>query len=214
VLLVLALVLISFLAGDPTTVTDKRDALNVGGVLSVPLLIFGIVGATGEYRHRTIAPAVLIAPGRARLTVARLIAYMLTALVVGAAMVIVALAVGLPLAGGGEDLAGSDILTIAGGGLLVSVLTVALGVGVGVLVRNQVAGVVGALIWLFILSPVLGLIDDDLPNYTTLPAAGVAGSGSVDSDTPSYGTAVIVLVAWAVVFFAAGLLLERRRDVD
>jgi hypothetical protein len=25
---------------------------------------------------------------------------------------------------------------------------------------------------------------------------------------------VIVLVAWAVVFFAAGLLLERRRDVD
>jgi ABC-2 type transport system permease protein len=214
VLLVLALVLISFLAGDPTTVTDKRDALNVGGVLSVPLLIFGIVGATGEYRHRTIAPAVLIAPGRARLTVARLIAYMLTALVVGAAMVIVALAVGLPLAGGGEDLAGSDILTIAGGGLLVSVLTVALGVGVGVLVRNQVAGVVGALIWLFILSPVLGLIDDDLPNYTTLPAAGVAGGGSGDGDSLSYGTAVIVLVAWAVVFFAAGLLLERRRDVD
>jgi ABC-2 type transport system permease protein len=214
VLLVLALVLISFLAGDPTTVAEKRDALNVGGVLSVPLLIFGIVGATGEYRHRTIAPAVLIAPGRARLTVARLIAYMLTALIVGAAMVIVALAVGLPLAGGGEDLAGSDILTIAGGGLLVSVLTVALGVGVGVLVRNQVAGVVGALIWLFILSPVLGLIDDDLPNYTTLPAAGVAGGGSGDGDSLSYGTAVIVLVAWAVVFFAAGLLLERRRDVD
>jgi ABC-2 type transport system permease protein len=214
VLLVLALVLISFLAGDPTTTADKRDALNVGGVLSVPLLIFGIVGATGEYRHRTIAPAVLIAPGRARLTVARLIAYMLTALVVGAAMVIVALAVGLPLAGGGEDLAGSDILTIAGGGLLVSVLTVALGVGVGVLVRNQVAGVVGALIWLFILSPVLGLIDEDLPNYTTLPAAGVAGGGSGDGDSLSYGTAVIVLVAWAVVFFAAGLLLERRRDVD
>jgi ABC-2 type transport system permease protein len=214
VLLVLALVLISFLAGDPTTVADKRDALNVGGVLSVPLLIFGIVGATGEYRHRTIAPAVLIAPGRARLTVARLIAYMLTALVVGAAMVIVALAVGLPLAGGGEDLAGSDTLRIAGGGLLVSVLTVTLGVGVGVLVRNQVAGVVGALIWLFILSPVLGLIDEDLPNYTTLPAAGVAGGGSGDGDSLSYGTAVIVLVAWAVVFFAAGLLLERRRDVD
>ena len=214
VLLVLALVLISFLAGDPTNVDDKRDALNVGGVLSVPLLIFGIVGATGEYRHRTIAPAVLIAPGRARLTVARLIAYMLTGLLFGAVMVVVALVVGLPLAGDGEDLATSDILTIAGGGLLVSVLTVALGVGVGVLVRNQVAGVVGALIWLFILSPVLGLIDDDLPNYTTLPAAGVAGGGSGDGDSLSYGTAVIVLVAWAVVFFAAGLLLERRRDVD
>ncbi len=213
VLLVLALVLISFLAGDPTTVDDKREALNVGGVLSVPLLIFGIVGATGEYRHRTIAPAVLIAPGRTRLTVARLIAYVLTGLLFGAVMVVVALVVGLPLAGGGEDLAGSDLLTIAGGGLLVAALTVALGVGVGVLVRNQVAGVVGALIWLFILSPVLGLIDEDLPDYTTLPAAGVVG-GASDPSGPSYGTAVVVLVAWAAVFFAAGLYVESRRDVD
>ena len=215
VLLVLALVLISFLAGDPTSVDDKRDALNVGGVLSVPLLIFGIVGATGEYRHRTIAPAVLIAPGRARLTVARLIAYMLTGLLFGALMVIVALVVGLPLAGGesGPELASGDILTVAFGGLLVSVLTVALGVGVGVLVRNQVAGVVGALIWLFILSPVLGLIDEELPDYTTLPAAGVVG-GSHEAGGLAYGTSVVVLVAWAAVFFAVGLLLERRRDVD
>jgi hypothetical protein len=214
VLLVLALVLIGFLAGDPKNVDDKRDALNVGGVLSVPLLIFGIVGATGEYRHRTIAPAVLIAPGRGRLTVARLIAYTLTGLLFGALMVIVALVVGLPLAGGGEEnLATSDILAVAFGGMLVAVLTVALGVGVGVLVRNQVAGVVGALIWLFILSPVLGLIDDDLPNYTTLPAAGVVG-GSSDPGGLAFGTAVIVLVVWAAVFFVAALLVERRRDVD
>jgi hypothetical protein len=214
VLLVLALVLISFLAGDPKSVADKRDALNVGGVLSVPLLIFGIVGATSEYRHRTIAPAVLIAPGRARLTVARLIAYMLTALAVGVAMVAVAFVIGLPLAGGGESLKSNDLVTVAGGGLIVSVLTVALGVGVGVLVKNQVAGVVGALIWLFILSPVLGLIDDSLPNYTTLPAAGVAGGGSGDSNAPSWGGAVLILVAWAAVFFAAALFVERRRDVD
>ena len=211
VLLVLALVLISFLAGDPHTVQDKRDALNVGGVLSVPLLIFGIVGATGEYRHRTIAPAVLIAPGRGRLTVARLIAYLLTALVVGIAMVVVAFAIGLPLASGGAHLSGTDLATVAGGGVTVAVLATALGVGVGVLVRNQVAGVVGALIWLFILAPVLGLIDEELPNYTTLPAAGVAGGGSGDI---SWGRAVLVLVVWAVVFFAAGLFVERRRDVD
>jgi ABC-2 type transport system permease protein len=211
VLLVLALVLISFLAGDPRTVSDKRDALNVGGVLSVPLLLFGIVGATGEYRHRTIAPAVLIAPGRARLTVARLVAYLLTALAVAIAMVVVAFVVGLPLAGGGESLETSDLAALAGGGLTVLVLTTALGVGVGVLVRNQVAGVVGALIWLFILAPVLGLIDDSLPNYTTLPAAGVAGGSEGDI---SFGTAVLVLVAWAAVFFAAALVVERRRDVD
>jgi hypothetical protein len=212
VLLVLALVLISSLAGDPVTVQEKRDTMNVGGVLSVPLLIFGIVGATGEYRHRTIAPAVLIAPARGRLTLARLIAYMLTALAVGVAMVVVALALGLPLTSGGDELGGKDLATIVGGGLIVAVLTTALGVGVGVLVRNQVAGVVGALIWLFILSPALGLIDEDLPNYTTLPAAGVAG-GSDPSDL-SWGSAVLVLVVWAVVFLGAALLVDRRRDVN
>ena len=211
VLLVLALVLISFLAGDPRTISDKRDALNVGGVLSVPLLIFGIVGATGEYRHRTIAPAVLIAPGRVRLTIARLAAYVLTALAVGAAMVVVALAVGLPLANQGEDMRGGDIVAIAGGGLVVTTLATTLGVGVGVLVRNQVAGVVGTLIWLFILAPVLGLIDEQLPNYTTLPAAGVAGGSDGDI---SFATAVLVLVAWAAAFVAVGLLVDRRRDVD
>jgi hypothetical protein len=154
---------------------------------------------------------VLIAPGRGRLTVARLIAYMLTALAVGIAMVVVALALGLPLGGDGEDLAGSDLVAIAGGGLIVAVLTTALGVGVGVLVRNQVAGVVGALIWLFILSPLLGLIDEELPNYTTLPAAGVAGGSEGDI---TWTKAVIVLIVWAAAFFVAGLLIERRRDVD
>jgi hypothetical protein len=213
VLLVLALVLIASLAGDPVTIQDKRDALNVGGVLSVPLLIFGIVGATGEYRHRTIAPAVLIAPGRGRLTVARLIAYMLTALAVGIAMVVVALALGLPLTSGGQSLRGTDYATVVGGGLIVAVLTTALGVGVGVLVRNQVAGVVGALIWLFILSPALQLIDEDLPGYTTLPAAGVAGGAHSDMNL-SWAKAVIVLVVWAAVFFVAAVLVDRRRDVD
>jgi ABC-2 type transport system permease protein len=211
VLLVVTYVLVGFLAGDPRTVQEQREALNVGGVLSVPLLIFGIVGATGEYRHRTIAPAVLIAPGRARLTVARLIAYLLTALAVGVAMVLAALVLWVLVRGDADDLAGSDILAIAGGGVLVAVLTTALGVGVGVLVRNQVAGVVGALIWLFILAQLLSLIDEDLPNYTTLPAAAVAGGADGDI---SFTRAVIVLVVWAVVFFAAGLLVDSRRDVD
>jgi ABC-2 type transport system permease protein len=159
---------------------------------------------------------VLIAPDRLRLTVARLVAYALTAAAVGVAMVAVALVIGVPLLGSqpGPDLASCDFTRVIAGGILTAMLAAALGVGVGVLVRNQVAGVVGALIWLFILSPVLGLIDDNLPNYTTLPAAGVAGGGTGDSNAPTWGGAVLILVAWAVVFLAVALFVERRRDVD
>ena len=97
-LLVLAWVLFSMLAGDPEDISEKRDALNISPLgLAIPLLLFGIVGATGEYRHRTIAPAVLIAPDRIRLPLARLLAYMLTAILLAVAMVLVALVIGLPL---------------------------------------------------------------------------------------------------------------------
>ena len=82
------------------------------------------------------------------------------------------------------------------------------------LVRNQVAGVVGTLIWLFILSPLLGLIDDSLPSYTTLPAAGVAGGAAGNDEDLTWTGAVAVLVVWALVFNVLGLIAEKRRDID
>jgi ABC-2 type transport system permease protein len=214
VLLVLAVALITILAGDPVTAQEKRDALNVGGALSVPLLLFGIVGATGEYRHRTLAPAVLIAPDRTRLTLARLLAYSFTAALVGVAMVVVALAVGLPLLSGqpGPGLASTDFTTVIGGGILTATLCAALGVGLGVVIKNQVAGVVGALVWLLILEPLLPLIDDVLAKGSILNAAGTLGGAN--SDEVSWAGALLVLCVWAGVFVVVGLLVDRRRDVE
>jgi ABC-2 type transport system permease protein len=214
VLLVLAVALITILAGDPLTVEQKRDALNVGGALSVPLLLFGIVGATGEFRHRTIAPAVLISPHRGRLTFARLIAYVATAAAMGVAMVIVALAVGLPLLADqpGPELGTSDYVRVIGGGILTAALCAALGVAVGVLVRNQVAGVVGTLVWLLILEPLLPLIDDVLAKGSILGAAATLGGAS--SDEVSWLGALLVLGVWTGVLMLAGLLVDSRRDVE
>jgi ABC-2 type transport system permease protein len=214
VLLVLAVVLITILAGDPDTVQEKKDALNLGGALCIPLLLFGIVGATGEYRHRTLAPAVLIAPDRMRLALARLVAYVLTALAVGLAMAIVALAIGVPLLAGqpGPDLAAADHRTIVGGGLIAAMLATALGVGIGMVVKNQVAGVVGTLVWLFILEPLMPLIDDWLVKVGILGAAATLGGASPDE--VSWAGALLVLGLWAALFVTAGLAFERRRDVD
>ena len=213
-LLVLAVVLISILAGDPTDVDSKRDALNTGGVMGVTLLLFGIVGASGEYRHRTIAPAVLIAPDRFRLSLARLLAYVITAILVAIAMAALALVLGLLLLPSteGPDLAGSDYLQLVAGAVIAAALSTALGVGVGILVRNQVAGVVGALVWILILAPLLGLIDEDIPSYTNADAAGTVGGS--EGEVLSWGGAIAVLFAWAAVFVIAGLLVDRRRDVD
>jgi hypothetical protein len=214
VLLTLAATLISILAGNPVDLDAKRNALNFGGGLGIVLLLFGAVGATGEFRHRTLAPAVLIAPDRFRLVLARLGAYSVTGLLFGLAMGIVALGIGLALLGSeaGPDLTGGDYVKLGGGGLIDVTLAAAIGVGVGTLVRNQVAAVVGILVWLSIIEPLTGVIDDSWVKYTlgsTLNRVGLGG----DSDM-SFGTSILLLVVWAVVLCAAGALVDRRRDVD
>jgi len=213
--LTLLWVLLSILTGDPQTLTEKQDAINVSPLpLAIPLLIYGVVGATGEYRHRTLAPAVLIAPDRVRLTLARLIAYVLTALAIAAVTIALTLLIALPLLSGkpGPDLAGDDIRRMVVGTLIASALSMALGVGVGLLVKNQVAAVVGTLVWIMIGVQLIQLIDEDLPHYAT-PEATVALGGS-DVDEVSWSKGLIVMLVWTAVFVVAGFLAERRRDVD
>ena len=192
----------------------RRTRSTSAAALCIPLLLFGIVGATGEYRHRTLAPAVLIAPDRMRLALARLVAYVLTALAVGIAMAVVALVVGVPLLASqpGPDLGGDDYRVIIGGGIVAAMLCTALGVGVGMVVKNQVAGVVGALVWLFILEPLIPLIDEWLANLSILGSAATLGGAEPDEGT--WAGSLLVLGLWAAVFVAVGLAVERRRDVD
>src|ERR1700753_3659870 len=145
-LLTLAIVLITVLAGDPRTIPDKRSALAVGSTIAALLLLFGVVGSGAEYRHRTLAPALLVAPARGRLLGARITAYALAGLLIGTAMTALAFAIGLPLLSGqpGPSLRGVDYLRTAGGSLLTIVLTTDLGGGVGTLVGNQIGAVLGS----------------------------------------------------------------------
>jgi ABC-2 type transport system permease protein len=213
-LLVLAAVLITILAGHPATVSDKRDALSFGAAIAIVLLLFGAVAATGEFRHRTLAPAVLIAPDRLRLFLARVAAYALTALALAAVLALITLALGLPLLAGekGPGLGGSDYLRVIGGGLLVATLAAALGVAFGTLVRNQVFAVIAVLVWVTILEPLTGLIDDRLPTYligSTLTRVAQGG----DADL-SFARATLVLLGWVAAFLLAAALVDRRRDVE
>jgi hypothetical protein len=213
-MLAVASVLIVTLSGDPVTIRDKRSALAFGAVLSVLLLIYGVVGATGEFRHRTLAPAVLIAPDRSRLVTARMLAYGLTAGIAAAIIGALMFGLGIPLLAGtsGPQLDGGDYLGLAAGGLLVSVLCAVLGVAWGTLIRNQVAAVVGLLVWIFVFEPLLLVIDEDLRRYTIGAAAGSLGQAG-DADVSMLG-AVLALAAWTAVLGVAGVLVDRRRDVE
>jgi ABC-2 type transport system permease protein len=213
VALAVAQVLVTILATsiDLTAVDDKKAAI---GGLPLLALLLGTVGAAGEYRHRTAAPAAL-ASGRdsGRLLLARASAYAIAGVAVAALATVVSLAVGVPLLAGepGTPLGAGDVALVAAGSLLAAALLAILGVALGALVRNQVAAVVGTLIVIFVVLPLVQALSGTLLDLTPFAAAqGVAGATLA---TLSRGEALLVVVGWTLVALLAAIVAERRRDL-
>jgi ABC-2 type transport system permease protein len=208
----IANVLIVTLSKDLRTVGDKQGAI---AGLPVWLILFALVGAAGEYRHRTAAPAALAAGGRrGRLLLARAGAYAVTGLVLGALAAAVALALGLPLLGGepGPALGSGKIAAVAVGSVVCAALCAIMGVAAGALVRNQVVGVVGALMLMFVALPLLNIVDKTAAELTPFGAAAVL-AGDPTGDTLSWTGAGLLLAAWTVPLLLAAIVVERRRDL-
>lgn len=205
-------VLILTLSKDLATVADKQEAI---AGLPVMLLLFGLVGAAGEYRHRTAAPAALAA-GRRRtpLLLARAWAYAVTGLAVGALTAAASLALGLPLLGSepGPAVGSDEIASVAAGSIIAAALCAIIGVAAGTLVRNQVVGVVGALVLMFVVTPLLNIVSETAIEYSPFGAAVVL-AGDPTAGSLSGGGAALVLVAWTVAILLAAILAEQRRDL-
>lgn len=204
-------VLVTTLTGDLASLADKENAIAGGPLL---LLLFGIVGAAGEYRHRTAAPAALVARDRTRLLIARAGAYGLAGLAIGVMMVTATFAVGLPLIAGepGPGLQTAVVIAIAAGSLAAAALSTIIGVAVGTLLRNQIAGIVGALVVALMLQPLIPMIDETAADFTPIAAADrLAGIGDAASLAP--GWALLVLLGWTLALLGGAVIAERRRDL-
>jgi ABC-2 type transport system permease protein len=192
-------------------VSDKREAI---AGLPILLLLLGLVGAAGEYRHRTAAPAALVAGrSRGRLLLARAGAYAVTGLGVAGLMVGVSLALGLPLLASepGPSLGSEDVAAVVGGSLFAAALSAVMGVAVGALVRNQVAAVVGTLIVIFVVTPLLNVVDETWIEF--LPWGAAAVLAGEPHEKLSWGGAAAILAACTAPLLIAAILAERRRDV-
>jgi hypothetical protein len=213
VALAIANVLIMTLSKDLVTTADKQEAI---AGLPMLLILFGLVGAAGEYRHRTAAPAALAAGrSRGRLLLARAGAYAVTGLALGALTTAASLALGLPLLSGegGLGLGSGKIAAVATGSVVGAGLCAIMGVAAGALVRNQVAGVVGALILMFVAMPLLNVADETAAELSPFGAAVVLAGDPAVGGTLSWSMAGLVLAAWTVPLLFAAIVVERRRDL-
>lgn len=187
----------------------------VMGALFAALL--GAMSVTGELRHGTIRPTLLVTPWRHRVLTAKIYASMLIAAGFGLTAGAVAAGVGTAVLNArGFDvlLDAGDYVLLIGGGAAAAALWAAIGVGVGALVRNQVPALIGLTAWLlFVENLLLGDIGDVDEVGRLLPGAAAKAISGQDPDTLLAPEAGLVLLAvYAAAAAGAGRLAATRRD--
>jgi ABC-2 type transport system permease protein len=218
--LVLVISTVAALAGDFSAQDKGIDLLQIAALVQLFALVIGILSVATEYRHGTITPSLLTIPDRTRLILAKLIAALVLGFLLGLVASALCAAITLPIVSSrGVDTgagSGTVVKEIVGNGVACA-LFAAIGVGLGALLRNQVGAIIGALGWLFLVEPLLGIIPGFSDVIQKWFPSGLADevSGTSDLDHPlGQVTAAIVLAAYAAAFLVAGIAMVRRRDVS
>jgi ABC-2 type transport system permease protein len=198
------------------TTASTNQMLKLGAVCCVAMLILGIVASGGEYRHRTIIPAMLVAPRRGTLVVSKTIA-----LAIGG-VVVAGLTFGLGLATIVIELSAHGVHQLPPGtarlfadSVIAATLLGLVGVALGYITRSTTAAVVGAVGWvLFVELAILHTVAPQLAKWlitgaaTALTDPTAQGSGSLSSIA-----AIAVLGVYALLLLAVATQLLLRRDV-
>jgi ABC-2 type transport system permease protein len=216
VLLAVLLHALSLPADRLDSASNQVEVFRFGPLLGA--LFAGLVGAlsiTGEIRHGTIRPTFLITPRRRRVVAAKIVASGLVGTLFGLIAVGVALGVGsaaLVARGVPITLDGGDYTLMPAGGIAAAALWAPIGVGLGALLRNQVATLLAIFLWLFFIE---NLLIDFVPGVGRFaPGAAAAAITGLDPETllpPAAGALLLALYAAAAA--AAGAIATLRRDV-
>jgi len=211
-------------AGDPNSGIPPLDdptvqpvVFNPAGAAVVFVVVLSVIGITQEFRHRTATPTFLTTPSRGRVMAAKLVTYLVAGFGYALVTAVVLLAIGVPwlTSAGAEVSFGGDTGKVLVGGVVAAGLYSLLGVGVGALVRNQVGAIVGALVYLFVLEPIVRGIPATAPVYRWLPGgAQEALTGSLQApDLLERWQGALLLIGYGLVAAGSALALTLRRDI-
>lgn len=215
-LLSLLVVCLTTALSDSLTERDLRQMFTTN-FSSLFILLLGVIGMAGEWRHRTIAGTILAAPDRLKLLAAKTLSYAIAGIVLAGVVTLASMIAGTLI------LAGRGLMTLDVGALadvlwrnlLVAALLGPLGVCVGGLLRNQVVAIVGLLVVAFALEPAILALVPHVGQFGPTVGApnGILADSSNNKNLLAPGYAVLVLLAWVGTGFAAAVALLRRRDL-
>jgi ABC-2 type transport system permease protein len=196
------------------TTASTDQMLKLGAVCCVAMLVLGITAAGGEYRHKTIIPALLTAPRRGALVAAKV------AGITVAGVVLSGLTFGLGLATVVAELAAhgthhlpADTWRLFAGSVIAATLFGVIGLALGYLTRSTVAAIVGAVGWVLFAEQVIlhTLVPHQAKWLVSSAAAALTTPAAPGTLTPAVAAAV--LGGYAALLLAAATRLVLRRDV-
>jgi ABC-2 type transport system permease protein len=212
----LLVVVLAGLLSKNLTKNDVHD-LFTSDFSGLFILLLGVTGMAGEWRHRTITGTVLAAPKRVRLLAAKVLSYAVAGAFLSLVVTIAIMIVGTAILGARDQvtLGAGQMADILWRNLAVAAYFGAVGVCVGALVRNQVVAIVGLLILALAIEPALSALTDDVAKF--LPTSGapnaVTNTSFGDQARLSAGLALLVMLGWIGALFAAGGITLRERDL-
>lgn len=212
---------------------DDRTTLLVMYTLGLPLgyvfpVVLGVLAITTEYRYQTLTPTFLGEPRRGLVLTAKLLVSFALGLVAGVlalAASVVAAAPIVALTGHAVMLDDPLIWRSLAQACLGMALWAAIGVGLGALLRNQVAAVVAIIAFSQLVEPIarFGLnawsatrdIAQFLPGAAAdaMAGASVYNVGSVAPQLLQWWQGGLVLATYAALFCLLGGRLTLQRDV-
>ena len=206
--------------------TEAIDSVYANGISGyIFAIIIGIMLMAGEFRHGTAVATFLTAPKRGSVLAAKLgIAALGGVLVMWISTGISFLAGYIVLstfenaADPSSDLFLNTLIAATIGGAVLGII----GVAIGTLVRNQMLAITGALVYLFIVDPILLALWPDAGKY--LPTGLITAMLAIDVNAPELGfdtsnylpplEATGFLMLYGVVFAAVAVGTSLRRDID
>ena len=204
---------------SPSTQRAIVSSASSGYLFSI---IVGIILMTTEFRHFTSRPTFLIEPRRGRVVLSKLVLSAAVGLAYGVACAAITVAIMVPWLGAKHvsiDWSNDDLLLVLVRVVVVIAIYAMVGIGVGVLVRNQIAAVIGALAYLLVLESLISVIPGVKEIYKFLPGAAanaLIGAGDGRRGSPNLldpWQGGLLLLAWGLAFTVSGYLTTVRRDI-
>jgi ABC-2 type transport system permease protein len=205
---------LSDLHANLAVVQTVHHALSGGRDFIVLFVALGAVGAATEFRHKTAIPTFLATPRRPRLLGAKIATYLALGLLAALTAAMVQLAIVLPWAAANGHALGPwnpAVLDPVLAGCAAGACYAALGVAIGLLVRNQLVALMIAIGWFAVAENALAIL---LPGASRfLPGGALSGVDTAGLHLLPLYAALPLLAAWVAAISTLALRTTLRRDI-